>query len=69
MKREPDAFRGIVVGLLLSIPLWLAIATMSWNFFGLAEESKQPKIAQIEKSPGLSDLISGRQVPADNSPQ
>lgn len=69
LKSEPNAFRGIVIGLLLSLPMWLAIATISWNFLSLQQESEQPTLAVNDTLPGISGPIASRQIAADNGAQ
>ena len=69
MKPESHAFRGIAIGLLMSVPLWMAIAAMSWTFLGLGTGTEQSRIAQIEKSPAVLGHHINGQESADNSAQ
>lgn len=69
MKPESHAFRGIAIGLLMSVPLWMAIAAMSWNYFGLGTGTEESRIAQIETSPRLTGQAADGQESAVRSAQ
>jgi hypothetical protein len=67
MKSESHAFRGITIGLLLSIPLWLLIAATAWDYYSSRKEAWLRENAEKKETLEPVETTSDSSAPAENS--